>query len=364
LMATFPTTMVMQEMPSPRETFRLIRGAYDRPGEKVTRSLPAVLPPLPAGASNDRLGLAKWIVDPANPLTARVAVNRFWQMYFGTGIVKTSEDFGSQGEWPSHAELLDWLATEFVRTGWDVKAMQKTIVMSATYRQSSRVTPELLQRDPGNRLLARGPRLRMSAEMVRDQALAVSGLLVEKLGGPSVKPYQPAGLWKELSGGLDYVQDQGEGLYRRSLYTYWKRASPPPSMMTFDSAGREICTVRETRTNTPLQALTLMNDVTYVEASRTLAQRMMTEGGRSPEDRIAFAYRSATARQPSKAQTQILLDSFRYNLDRYQTDRKAADNLLHEGETPVNPKLDKSELAAYTTVASLILNLDATVTIE
>jgi len=364
LMATFPTTMVMQEMPSPRETFRLIRGAYDRPGEKVTRSLPAVLPPLPAGASNDRLGLAKWIVDPANPLTARVAVNRFWQMYFGTGIVKTSEDFGSQGEWPSHAELLDWLATEFVRTGWDVKAMQKTIVMSATYRQSSRVTPELLQRDPGNRLLARGPRLRMSAEMVRDQALAVSGLLVEKLGGPSVKPYQPAGLWKELSGGLDYVQDQGEGLYRRSLYTYWKRASPPPSMMTFDSAGREICTVRETRTNTPLQALTLMNDVTYVEASRTLAQRMMTEGGRSPEDRIGFAYRSATARQPSKAQTQILLDSFRYNLDRYQTDRKAAENLLHEGESPVNPKLDKSELAAYTTVASLILNLDATVTIE
>ncbi len=364
LMASFPTTMVMQELPSPRETFRLIRGAYDRPGEAVTRSLPAVLPQLPAGASNDRLGFAKWLIDPANPLTARVAVNRFWQMYFGTGIVKTSEDFGSQGEWPSHAELLDWLATEFTRTGWDVKAMQKTIVMSATYRQSSPLSPALLQRDPENRLLARGPRLRMSAEMVRDQALAVSGLLVEKIGGPSVKPYQPAGLWKELSGGADYIQDRGDNLYRRSLYTYWKRASPPPSMMTFDSAGREICTVRETRTNTPLQALTLMNDVTYVEASRALAQRMMTEGGNTPEQRIGFAYRLATAREPSKAQTQILLDGFRFNLDRYQTDRKAAQSLLRQGESPRNTKLDASQLAAYTTVASLILNLDAAVTIE
>ena len=364
LLASFPTTMVMQELPSPRETFRLIRGAYDRPGEQVTRSLPAVLPQLPAGASNDRLGFAKWLIDPANPLTARVAVNRFWQMYFGTGIVKTSEDFGSQGEWPSHAELLDWLANEFTRTNWDVKALQKTIVMSATYRQSSRLTPGLLQRDPENRLLARGPRLRMSAEMVRDQALAVSGLLVEKIGGPSVKPYQPAGLWKELSGGADYIQDRGENLYRRTLYTYWKRASPPPSMMTFDSAGREICTVRETRTNTPLQALTLMNDVTYVEASRTLAQRMMTEGGSTAEQRIGFAYRLATAREPSKAQTQILLDGFRFNLDRYQTDRKAAQSLLRQGESPRNTKLDVSQLAAYTTVASLILNLDAAVTIE
>ena len=294
MVAGLPDVMVMQEMPVPRETFRLIRGAYDRPGEKVERGLPAILPPLPAEAPNNRLGFAKWLVDPSNPLTARVAVNRFWQMYFGTGLVKTSEDFGSQGEWPSHPELLDWLATEFIRTGWDVKAMQKTIVMSATYRQTSRVTPDLLQRDPENRLLAHGPRLRLSAEMVRDQALAISGLLVEKVGGPSVKPYQPAGLWKELSGGVDYKQDTGADLYRRSLYTFWKRASPPPSMMTFDSVGREICSVRETRTNTPLQALTLMNDVTYLEASRALAQHMMTDGGTSPEQRIGFAYR----RQP------------------------------------------------------------------
>ena len=203
-------------------------------------------------------------------------------MHFGVGIVKTVEDFGSQGEWPTHPELLDWLATEFMRTGWDVKAIAKTIVTSATYRQSSSVSKELLQRDPENRLLARGPRFRLAAEMVRDQALSISGLLVEKIGGPSVKPYQPQGLWKELAGGEDYKQDKGEGLYRRSLYTFWKRAVPPPSMMTFDSAGREACVVRETRTNTPLQALTLMNDVTYLEAARVMAERMMMEGGATP----------------------------------------------------------------------------------
>jgi hypothetical protein len=364
MIAGFSTVMVMQEMSPARDAFRLIRGAYDRPGEKVGRDVPAVLPPLPQGAPSNRLGLAKWLVDPANPLTARVAVNRFWQMYFGIGLVKTVEDFGSQGEWPSHPELLDWLATEFVRTGWDVKAMQKTIVMSATYQQSSRITPELLQRDPENRLLARAPRIRLSAEMVRDQALAISGLLVEKTGGPSVKPYQPAGLWKELSGGTDYQQDTGDSLYRRSMYTFWKRASPPPTMMTFDSAGREICTVRETRTNTPLQALTLMNDVTYVEASRALGQRMMVEGGGTPEERITFAHRLATARRPSKAQMQIFKDAFRYNLDRYQTDQKAALNLVKQGESPLDTKLNASELAAYTTVASLMLNLDATVTKE
>ncbi len=364
LAAGFPTVMVMEELPAPHETFKLIRGAYDRPGEKVVRGLPTVLPPLPAGATNDRLGFAKWLTDPSNPLTARVAVNRFWQMYFGTGLVKTSEDFGSQGEWPSHPELLDWLATEFVRTGWNVKAMQKTILMSATYRQSSRVTPDLLQRDPENRLLARGPRLRLSAEMMRDQALAVSGLLVEKIGGPSVKPYQPAGLWKELSGGADYKQDNGPNLYRRSMYTFWKRAVPPPSMMTFDSAGREICTVRETRTNTPLQALTLMNDVTYVEAARALAQRMITEGGSSPEQRIGFAYRLITARRPPEKQMQILIEGFWYHLDRYQTDRRTGVGFLSAGESPLNNKLDAGELAAYTTVASLILNLDVAVTKE
>jgi hypothetical protein len=357
-----PTVMVMQERPTPKDTFILLRGAYDHPGEKVGPGVPAALPPLPQSAPNNRLGLARWLVDKDNPLTARVAVNRFWQQYFGVGIVKTVEDFGSQGEWPTNPELLDWLATEFMRTGWNVKAMQKTIVMSATYRQSSKAPGELLLRDPENRLLARGPRFRLSAEMVRDQALLLSGLLVEKIGGPSVKPYQPAGLWKELSGGDDYVADKGEGLYRRSMYTFWKRASPPPTMVTFDAPGREACTVRETRTNTPLQALDLMNDIAFIEASRMMAQRMMTEGGQTPEQRMAWGFRLATGRQPGEKESAILLNDFRYNRDHFQTKLAEAQKLLSEGETPRNPSLDAAELAAYTTVASLILNLDETVT--
>jgi hypothetical protein len=363
MLESFPTVMVMQERPTPRETFVLRRGAYDRPGEKVSPGVPAVLPALPAGAANNRLALAKWLVAPANPLTARVMVNRFWQMYFGTGLVKTVEDFGSQGEWPAHLDLLDWLATEFVRTGWDVKAMQKLIVTSATYRQSSQTTPELLQRDPDNRLMSRGPRVRLPAETVRDQALAAAGLLVEKLGGPSVKPYQPAGLWKEL-GGDDYKQDTGEGLYRRSLYTFWKRTSPPPSMVNFDSAGREACTVRETRTNTPLQALDLMNDVTFVEAARAMAERMIREGGAQPDGRIAFAFRLATARRPKPEEARILLDSFHHYLDRFQTNPDGAAKILSEGEHPRDAQLDATQLAAYTSVASLILNFDETLTKE
>jgi hypothetical protein len=359
---TLPTVMVMQEMPQPREAFLLQRGAYDHPGEPVKRGVPAVLPPLPAAAEQNRLTFARWVVDPQNPLTARVVVNRFWQMYFGVGIVKTVEDFGSQGEWPSHPELLDWLATEFVRTNWDIKALQKTIVMSATYRQTSKASPELLQRDPENRLLARGSRFRLPAEMVRDQALAVSGLLVEKIGGPSVKPYQPAGLWKELSGGEDYRQDHGEGLYRRSLYTFWKRASPPPMMASFDSPGREACAVRETRTNTPLQALDLMNDVTFMEAARVLAQRMIEQGGTSPATRISFAFRLATTRLPHEREAAILRNSFQYNLDRFQSNPEAAARLIAQGESPRDPSADPAELAAYTTVASMILNLDETVT--
>jgi len=291
-----------------------------------------------------------------------VAVNRYWQMYFGTGLVKTVDDFGSQGEWPSHPELLDWLATEFSRTGWDVKAMQKLIVMSATYRQASKTTPLLLSKDPDNRLLARGPRLRLSAEMIRDQALAVSGLLVEKLGGPSVKPYQPPGLWKELTGAEEYLQDHGASLYRRSLYTFWKRTVAPPSMITFDAAGREACTVRETRTNTPLQALTLMNELTYVEAARALAQRVLQEGGETPEERITLAFRLATARPPKLNELRILLRGLQEYLGRYRRDREAAVELLHVGESPLSQRLDISELAAYTAVAGLILNLDEVIT--
>jgi len=360
---SLPTVMVMHERDTPRDTFLLVRGAYDKPGDRVTPGVPAVLPSLPAGSPNNRLGFARWLVDPSNPLTARVAVNRFWQVYFGAGLVKTVEDFGSQGEWPSHPELLDWLATEFVRTGWDIKAMQRLIVTSATYRQSSKTTPELLQKDPENRLLARAPRLRLPAGVIRDQALAVSGLLVERLGGPSVKPYQPAGLWKELSG-QEYVQDTGDKLYRRSLYTFWKRSSPPPSLMNFDAAGREACVVRETRTNTPLQALDLMNDVTYLEASRKLAERVMKERRTTPEERIALAFRLATARVPTTREMDLLHEALSSYLDEYKGNPEAARKYLSQGDSPRDEELDASELAAYSTLASVILNMDETITKE
>jgi hypothetical protein len=322
-----------------------------------------MLPPLPKNAPNNRFGFARWLADPSNPLTARVAVNRFWQMHFGTGLVRTVEDFGSQGEWPSHPELLDWLATEFVRTGWDMKAMQKRIVTSATYRQSSKTTTELLQKDPENRLLARAPRLRLPAGAIRDQALSVSGLLVERVGGPSVKPYQPAGLWKELSG-QDYVQDKGANLYRRSLYTFWKRSSPPPSLMNFDAAGREACVVRESRTNTPLQALDLMNDVTYLEASRKLAERVMKERRASADERIALAYRLAVSRPPTAAEAGVLRNALEHYLADYRADSDAAETYLQQGDSPRDRELDVRELAAYTALASLILNMDETITKE
>jgi hypothetical protein len=360
---SLPTVMVMQERDVPRDTFLLMRGAYDKPGDKVTPGVPGVLPPLPKGVPNNRLGLGRWLVDPANPLTARVAMNRFWQMYFGVGLVKTVEDFGSQGEWPTHPELLDWLATEFVRTGWDIKAMQKLIVTSATYRQSSKATPELLQKDPENRLLARAPRLRLPAGMIRDQALAISGLLTEQIGGPSVKPYQPVGLWKELSG-QEYVQDKGDKLYRRSLYTFWKRSSPPPSLMNFDAAGREACVVRETRTNTPLQALDLMNDVTYLEASRKLAERVMKERRSSADERIALAFRLVVARAATPREASVLADALASYLDEYKANPESAAKYLSQGESPRDEELDVSELAAYATLASMMLNMDEAITKE
>ena len=358
-----PSVMVMADGAS-RDTFVLKRGAYDAPGEKVTAGVPEVLAPARAGSTDNRLGLARWLVDRANPLTARVTVNRFWQSYFGFGIVKTVDDFGAQGEFPVHPELLDWLATEFMESGWNVKALQKTIVMSATYRQSSRVSAELLQKDPDNRLLARGPRFRLGPEVIRDQALAVSGLLAEKLGGPSVKPYQPAGLWQELGGGSGYKQDQGEGLYRRSLYTYWKRTVAPPYMTNFDSPNREQCTVFENRTNSPLQALDLMNDVTFLEAARKLAERMMTEGGSSPAERVGYGYRLVLARAVEPKQRQVLLNALDSFAISFRANAGAAHDFLKQGESPVRTGLDEAELAAYAGVASLLLNLDETITKE
>jgi hypothetical protein len=361
------TVMVMQEMEKPRDTFVLGRGDYRNHLDKVTPAIPAALPPLPAGAPHNRLGLAQWLIDPSHPLTARVAVNRYWQMYFGAGLVKTAEDFGSQGEPPSHPELLDWLATEFIRTGWDVRAMQRLIVTSAAYRQGSRVTPQLLENDPENRLLARGPRFRLPAETIRDGALAISGLLQEHVGGPSVFPYQPKGLWEETAYGDVYsaqthTPGSGADLYRRGMYTFWKRTSPPPSLNTFDAPDREKCTARRARTNTPLQALALMNDPTYVEAARALAQRMIAEAGPNPAARVDLGFRLATARKPTAQERQILRDLAEREAAVYHRERDAAARLLSVGESAYDRKIDAGELAAWTTVASVILNLDETIT--
>jgi hypothetical protein len=363
LSESIPTTMIMEDLPAPRATHVLIRGQYDRAGPRVTPGFPACLvsgssPPQPG-----RLDLARWLVEPANPLTARVAVNREWQMLFGTALVKTVDDFGAQGQPPSHPELLDWLATEFVHSGWNVKRLLRMIVTSATYRQSSRVTPEGLKRDPENRLLARGPRLRLPAEMIRDQALALAGLLVERTGGPSVKPYQPPGLWSELADD-EFVQDHGPSLFRRSLYTFWKRTVPPPAMVTFDAPGRETCIVRESRTNTPLQALDVLNDVTYVEAARGFAERAMRDLGESSQARLAGVFQAATARRPRPDELAVLLAGFDDQLARFRRDPRAARALIDAGESTRDPRWDPCELAAYTTMTQLILNLDETITKE
>ncbi len=368
--ANLPSTMVMQDLAKPRDTFILMRGQYDKPGEKVTPNTPACLPPMAAGAPKNRLGLARWLVDPGHPLTARVIVNRYWQMYFGTGLVKTAEDFGTQGEYPTHPELLDWLATEFIASHWDVKGMQKRIVMSATYRQASHATPELIVKDPEDRLLARAPRFRLQAEFLRDQALAVSGLLNREIGGKSVSPYQPPGLWEELMSRSDganftaqsYVQSHGPDLYRRGMYTFWKRTSPPASLTTFDAPDREVCTVRRGRTNTPLQALALMNDPTYVEAARKLAERAMTEGGATAEERIAYVYRIVLARSPRPQELAVLRNVFDQEWSGYRRNAEGALKLISVGESARNEKLDASEHAAWTMVCSAILNLDETVT--
>ncbi len=361
-----PATLVMEDRPEPRQAYLLERGQYTEKREAVSSAIPEWLAPPVADAPSNRLGLAQWLVQPNHPLTSRVTVNRYWQQFFGTGLVKTSEDFGVQGEQPSHPELLDWLAMDFIESDWDVKRFLKQIVMSATYQQSSRVTPEKLSTDPENRLLARGPRFRLDAEVIRDQALAISGLLNETIGGKSVKPYQPAGLWKPVGfGGSNtstFIQDTGDKLFRRSMYTFWKRTVPPPSMATFDAPNRETCQVRRARTNTPLQALVLMNDVQYVEAARKFAERVMTEGGTGVDEHVTFAFRSVLNRHPNAAERQSLTNLFDEYLSTFKSDPESATKLLAVGESQRDDQLNPNELAAWAMVTHLLLNLSETVT--
>jgi hypothetical protein len=363
------SVMVMEDAPKPRPTYVLKRGRYDMPDKNrpVEPGVPASLPPLPKGAARNRLGLASWLSSPANPLTARVAVNRIWQHHFGTGLVKTAENFGVQGEPPSHAELLDWLSSELIGSGWDVKALHRLIATSATFRQRSGASAALLARDPENRLLARGPRFRLPAEVVRDNALAIAGLLVSRIGGQSVKPYQPAGLWEELAGGAGeapYVQDKGAPLYRRSLYVYRKRTVPHPIMATFDAPSREFCQVKRARTNTPLQALELLNDLTYVEAARQLAQLAIKEGGATDSQRLVYAFRRALARLPSSAELEHLLRGLARYQQTFRADPQAAGQLIQHGDSAREEAIEPTLLAAYTASCGVILNLDETITLE
>jgi len=357
-----PEVMVMRELPEPRPTYLLHRGQYDAPRDSVGRDTPEAVLPFPDDLPKNRLGLAQWLFLDENPLTARVAVNRLWQQVFGRGIVATSDNLGSQGAIPTHPELLDWLAIEYRESGWDTKAMLRRLVLSATYRQSSVASPDVMKDDPDNVLLARGPARRLTAEMMRDHALAASGLLVDDLGGPPVRPYQPAGLWKEQAtrNGTEYVQDEGDDLYRRSLYTIWKRTTPPPSMMIFDASERNLCVVRRQSTSTPLQALVLMNDPQYVEASRALAERMLREGGSTDEERIAFAFRALTSRDPVPKERNALVALLATQRAHFAAAPEDARRLLTTGEHARDTSLPAVEVASMTSVASTILNHDAT----
>ncbi|HTU23595.1 MAG TPA: DUF1553 domain-containing protein [Gemmataceae bacterium] len=353
---------VMQEKPGEATAYVLYRGEYDKRRDPVKAETPKSLPPMPKELPHNRLGFAQWLLRPENPLTARVTVNRFWQEVFGTGIVKTSEDFGVSGELPSHPELLDWLAVDFRENGWDIKRFFKLLVTSSAYRQSAQVTAEKLDKDPDNRLLSRGPRYRLDAEMIRDYALAASGLLVRKLGGPSVRPYQPEGVWEAVamigSNTRDYRRDSGDRLYRRSLYTFWKRAAPPASMDIFNAPSREVCTVRRERTNTPLQALVTLNDPQFVEAARWLAQTTLTDAGDKEEGRIDFLARRLLCRPLRAEEMKIVQASLKDLLAHYKASAEDAKKLLAVGEAKIDPKLDTATLAAWTMLANEMMNLD------
>ena len=374
-----PASFIFKDMAKPRDSFVMMRGQYTKPGEKVEPATPSFLPPLAKiGARATRHDLAKWLVAPEHPMIARVAVNRYWQQFFGVGLVKSSGDFGAQGDLPSHPELLDWLALRFssplppgegsgVRASdsWNVKALVRLMLTSQTFRQSARVTPDLLKRDPENRLYARGPRFRLDAEQIRDNALFTSGLIHLDMGGRGVKPYQPPRIWEPVafsgSNTGAYVQDKGAGLYRRSLYTFIKRTATHPYMSNFDAPNRESSCSRRERSNTPLQALQLMNDVQHFEAARKLAERMLVQGGKTPAERIRFCYRVVLAREPEPLEVDVVAKVLAQFVDRYQKDPAAAAKAVRVGESPLRPGLAEQELAAYTLIANLLLNLDETV---
>jgi hypothetical protein len=358
------STLVMRERPSferPATELR-VRGSFLNRGERVYADVPSFLGPLPEGVMPNRLGLARWLVDDANPLTARVTVNRIWEAYFGRGIVETSENFGTQGARPTHPELLDWLATELVARKWSLKAIHRLVVTSATYRQSSRVTPELLERDPDNRLLARGPRFRVEAETVRDVALAASGLLDPTVGGPSVFPYQPPGIWSLPYNDDAWRESEGSGRYRRGLYTFWRRTSPYPSLVAFDAPSREVCTARRPRTNTPLQALTTLNDPAFFEAAKGLARRMLAESAGDARARAAYGFRVCTSRRPTEAEVARLTALYESQLRRFESDEPAARRVADGLKAPADAR--PAEVAAWTVVANVLLNLDETLTKE
>jgi hypothetical protein len=352
-----PEAMAMREMAAPKKAYLLKRGAYDARGEEVTADTPKVLPPFPANVPRNRLGLSQWLLHPEHPLMARVTVNRYWQMLFGRGLVETAENFGTQGAQPTHPELLDWLARDFIAKKWDLKQFLKQLVLSAAYRQGGTASPQNAARDPDNTLLWRAPARRLTAEMLRDSALAASGLLVQKIGGPSVKPYQPAGLWEEIAMGRpSYGQGKGADLHRRSLYTFWKRTVPPPSMVTFDAADRSYCTVRRQSTSTPLQALALLNDVQFVEAARVAAAQAMREPGL--DARITHLFRAITSRKPQPRELEVLRRLFAEQSQHFAAEPSSAQKLLSFGETKTDPALHSADLAALTVLAQTLQNHD------
>ena len=360
-------SLIAQEMPKPRPTFILKRGQYDQKGDPVTRHLPPAIGTLPTGARKDRLGLAQWMISPENPLLARVFVNRVWQQFFGVGMVKTSEDFGTQGEWPQNQELLDYVAVAFKETGWSVKKLNRMIVTSATFRQSARITPQKHLKDPENRMNSRGPRFRLDAEVVRDRALFAGGLLLQQLGGRGFKPYQPDGIWENASDPASqthiYVRDKDSAIYRRSMYLFWKRTAPPPAMLNLDAPLRDTCVVRRSVTNTPLQALTIENETAFLEASRTMAHRLLTKSG-TDDARLTHAFELALSRPPTAKELGILKTVLAEYRRTYRANPSNAEKLLMVGDTPAFHDTDPVELASWMIICSTLMNTDEFLTLH